>query len=142
MMVKITEKKRKGFTLLEALTASVILGMAVVTLSGISTRCISQIQLNQQYEQAWQILDRQLTMIGAMGIEEFIMQGTMEGEINSVAKESDEANEPMYYWQVQTSSEPIDNLYKVDITVQWVMDKKGHTISATTLLDGQAGLVL
>ena len=140
-MVKITRKNRKGFTLLEALVASVVLGMAVVTLSGMSTRCISQIRLNQQYEQAWGILDRQLAVIGVMGIEEFIIQGIMEGEIGPEGKESGEANELMYHWQVQTESEQIDNLYKVDITVQWVMDKKRHTISAATLLDGQIGLI-
>ena len=133
------EKERNGFTLLEALVASMILGMAVVALIAINTRCQARTRLNRQYEQAWQALDRQLTMIEAMGIEEFITQGIMEGEISN---EAEEKAQTLYSWEVETQSEEIDNLYRVNITVRWVTDNKPHVISAATLSNGKGGGIL
>jgi len=126
---------RNGFTLIEALVACVVLSAAVVTISGISTRCLNQTRLNMEYEQAWQALDQQLKMIDVMGIEEFIRQGVTEGDIEG---EGDDQDQSRYHWDVQTESEEIDNLYRVKLTIRWNSDNKVRSVSAMTLLNGRS----
>jgi len=125
---------RNGFTLVEALVACVVLSAAVVTISGISTRCLNQTRLNMEYEQAWQALDQQLKIIDVMGVEEFILQGVTEGDIEG---EGDEQDQSRYHWDVQTEREEIDNLYRVRLTVRWNSDNKVRSVSAMTLLNGR-----
>jgi len=124
-----------GFTLIEALVACVVLSAAVVTISGISTRCLNQTRLNMEYEQAWQALDQQLKMIDVMGIEEFIRQGVTEGDIEG---EGDNQDQSRYHWDVQTEREGIDNLYLVKLTIQWNSDNKVRSVDAMTLLNGRS----
>ena len=128
---------RNGFTLIEALVACVVLSAAVVTISGISTRCLNQTRLNMEYEQAWQALDQQLKIIDMMGIEEFIRQGVMEGDIENEG-EGDNQDQSRYHWDVQTESEEIDNLYLVKLTIRWNSDNKVRSVAAMTLLNGQS----
>ncbi len=54
---------RKGFSLIEAIIAAVILSFAVMALSGICTRSLTSVRTNRDYEQAWEVLDRQLETI-------------------------------------------------------------------------------
>jgi len=122
-----------GFTLVETILASVILCGAVLALGAISTRCLSETRLNRQYEVAAALLDRQLTMIDYVGIEEFTELGQMEGEL--------EEFEPGYYWRVVTEPQGIDNLYQVSITVRWVERNRQHSISVDTMLNGKGMLI-
>lgn len=131
-----SKKKRKqqyGFTLVEALVAGVILSGAVMTLAGLSSRCLSRTRFNQEYEQAWQVLDRQLTLIDMMGIDEFVKEGITEGEIPGL----DRQEQPRYRWQADIQSEPENYLYLVTMRIQWRLDHTWHTISACAMFDGQ-----
>lgn len=132
-MSKCIWKRQNGFTLVEALVASVILGGAVMTLAGLSSRCLSRTRFNQEYEQAWQVLDRQLTLIDMMGIDEFVNEGITEGEIPGLDREV----QPRYRWQAEIQSEPDDYLYRVTMRVEWRLDNTWHTISACAMFDGQ-----
>ena len=129
---------RNGFTLIEALVACVVLSAAVVTISGISTRCLNQTRLNMEYEQAWQSLDRQLKMIDVIGIEEFVRQGITEGDIEGEGdSEGNDQDQSRYHWDVQTEREEIDNLYRVKLTIQWNSDNKVRSVSVMTFLNGR-----
>jgi hypothetical protein len=97
-----------------------------------TTRALSRIRLNRQRETAAALLDKHLSMIDTMGVEEFIMLGRTEGEFEE---------EPGYYWKVVTASQGIDYLYKVTITVAWVERNRPHSISADTMLDGTGQLL-
>jgi Tfp pilus assembly protein PilV len=123
----------RGFTLVETILASVILCGAVLTLGAIGTRCLGQTRLNRQYEVAATLLDKQLTMIDYVGIEEFIELGQMEGEF--------EEFEPGYHWKVVTASQEIDNLYLVRITVSWVERKRPYSVSVDTMFNGKGILI-
>ncbi|MCF7958995.1 MAG: prepilin-type N-terminal cleavage/methylation domain-containing protein, partial [Phycisphaerae bacterium] len=72
-----------GFTLIEVLTASVILAIAVTTICSLSARSLSQTRRSLDLEQAWQMMDRQFTLIEQMGIKDFIERGVSEGEIEA-----------------------------------------------------------
>lgn len=123
-----------GFTLVEMITASVILSAAVLTLGAIGTRSLSETKLNRHYELAAALADRQLTLIDHIGIENFIESGRMEGDF--------EEFEPTYHWQVATGLRDIDNLYLVNITVSWIERNRLHSVSVDTMLNGTGGIVV
>lgn len=122
-----------GFTLIEALVASVLLGSGVMVVCGITTRCVGQVRLNRQYEQAWDLLDRQLLMIEGIGVGDFLLEGQSEGEILGV--------EPKMYWRATMMEQQQDKLYIVEMLVWWAGDKKRvHQVSAQTLMDDDGGI--
>lgn len=127
------KRNKRGFTLVETITASVILCGAVLAVGAISTRSLGETRLNRQYEVAAALADRQLTMIDHIGVEVFIDSGQTEGDF--------EEFEPGYHWKVVTESQAIDNLYLVNITVSWVELKRPYSISVDTMLNGTGMLV-
>jgi len=122
------KRNRKGFTLVEAAVASTILCGAVLTVGAISTNSLSSTRLNRQYEVAASLIDKQLSLIDYIGIDEFIDIGQMEGSFEEI--------EPGYYWEVVTEYQDIDSLYLVTITVTWVDRKRPYSLSVDTMLDG------
>lgn len=122
------KKNRKGFTLVEAAVASTILCGAVLTVGAISTMSLSGTRLNRRYETATALIDKQLSLIDYVGIDEFIELGQMEGDF--------EGYEPGYHWEVATEYQDIDSLYLVTITVTWIDRKRPYSLSVDTMLDG------
>ena len=118
-----------GFTLLEALVASVMLAGAVVTLCGINTRCLSQTRLNRAYDEAWHILDRQMTLIEYSGIDAFIDEDVAGGEIEQFGR--------TYNWQAAVSTLEIGNLYRVTLAVSWEFGSRTYSVQATTEFNGK-----
>jgi hypothetical protein len=127
-MMAWTKTNRKGFTLVEAAVASTILCGAVLTVGAISTSSLSGTRLNRQYEVAASLIDKQLSLIDYIGIDEFIELGQMEGSFEEI--------EPGYHWEVVTEYQEIDSLYLVTITVTWVDRKRPYSLSVDTMLDG------
>lgn len=123
-----SKTNRKGFTLIESAVASTILCGAVLTVSAISTSSLSGARVNRQYEAAASIIDKQLSMIDYIGIEEFIEIGKMGGDIEEI--------EPGYHWEVTTEYQDIDSLYLVTITVSWVNGNRPYALTVDTMLNG------
>ncbi len=123
-----SKTNRKGFTLVETAVAGTILCGAVLTISAISTRAVSGTRINRQYEVAAALIDKQLSLIDYIGIDEFIDIGNMEGDFNEI--------EPGYHWQVVTEYQDIDSLYLVTITVSWVNHNHPYSLTVDTMLDG------
>ena len=121
---------RKGFTLTEALVSCVILTGALITLSAVITRSMTNIRHNRQKEVAWQVLDRQLTTIDSMGIDLFVDEGITSGEI--------EESGATFNWEIEIYQEDIDNLYQVDIRVTWLELSKFHQIAASARFNGMS----
>lgn len=123
-----TKINKKGFSLIETLVASAILSGAVLTVGAISTSSLSGTRLNRQYEVAALLIDKQLSLIDYVGIDEFVELGQMEGDFEEI--------EPGYHWEVVTEYQDIDSLYLVTITVSWINGKRPYSISVDTMLDG------
>lgn len=119
---------KKGFSLIETLVASAILSGAVLTLGAISTMSLSGTRLNRRYEMALSLIDKQLSLIDYVGIDEFVELGQMEGVFEEI--------EPEYHWEVVTEYQDIDSLYLVTITVSWVDGNRPYSLSVDTMLDG------
>jgi Zn-dependent alcohol dehydrogenase len=120
--------KHGGFNLVEALVATVILSGAVLTLGAIGTNALSGTRLHRHYEVAAALIDKQLTLIDYLGIDQFIEAGQMEGIVEEL--------EPGYVWSVTTEYQGVDNLYLVGITVSWLEGSRPYRVSAQTMLDG------
>ena len=132
MSTTVKRRSSGGFTLVEALVASVILAAAVLVLCSLSTRCLSRVSLNQEYERAWQLLDQQLMVIKSVGLDEFIAEDITEGEVQTGPDQQDRSK---YYWKIDLASEPLDQLYRVTLTIRWLIHNRWHEISAQTLLN-------
>lgn len=117
-----------GFSLIEALLATVILSGSVLALASISTNALNDTTLNRHYETAAGIIDEHLSLIDCIGIDQFLKRDQLEGENTDL--------EPGYRWEVTTEYEGTDNLYIVTITVTWLEGKRPYSIKAKTMLDG------
>ena len=138
-MMIFARKNRKAFSLLETIVASLLLSSGVGTLCALSTRSLTAVKSNREYEHAWELLDRQLTFIDYMGIEEFIELGQTSGRFG----EEDDKGQA-YFWEAEIEEGTSDYLYHVDITVFWGPEGRADSgrISASTALDGIGSLFL
>lgn len=125
-----SQAKHSGFSLVEAIVASVILSAAVLALGAISTNAVRDVSLNRHYEVAASVIERQLNLIDFAGIDQFLEQGVTEGVYEDL--------EPGYHWQVETEYQGIDGLYLVTITVTWLEGKRPRQVTAQTMLNGTA----
>jgi len=120
--------KSGGFNLVEALAATMILSSAVLTLGAIGTNALSSTRLHRHYEVAAALIDRQLSLIDYMGIDQLIQTGQTEGIVEEL--------EPGYQWSITTEYQGVDNLYLVGITVGWLEGKRPYRVTAQTMLNG------
>jgi prepilin-type N-terminal cleavage/methylation domain-containing protein len=121
-------KKSKGFTLVEVIAASALLAAGVVVIAAITSRSLDTLRLNAEYSRAWEVLDRQLAIVGYIGIDTIVQKGITKGNITE--------GDTDYAWSVAITDELYDKLKRVDITVGWVKGGRVRSISASTMLDG------
>lgn len=129
-MIAIHRHTRPAFTLIEALAACMILAASLVALIGLNTRAVRSLVWVGQYDAAWQVLDRQLTLIDRMGIDAFMEQGVTAGQT--------EQDGAVYHWSVATQTESIDALVTVEVTVSWQTMNRRHSVAAQTRFNGQS----
>ena len=120
--------RKKGFTLVETLVASTIMCGAVLAIGAICSRSLTNTRLNRRYETALSLINRQLSIIDYLGIDEFLNIGEMDGEF--------EGYEPRYTWNVLTQYDNIDSLYFLTITVSWLEHTRVHSVSVDTMFNG------
>jgi Tfp pilus assembly protein PilV len=127
------KRNSKGFNLVETLVAGAILSGTVLTVGAISTRALTGTKLNRQYETAASLIDKQLSLIDYMGIDQFVELGQTEGVFEDF--------EPGYQWQATTEYQGVDSLYLVTLTVTWVDRNRPYSLSAQTMFDGESTYV-
>ena len=128
-----TKRNKRAFTLVEMVTASSILSGAVLILVAITTRSMTNTRLNRQYEIAASIIERQLSLLDYVGIDEFIELGRADGVVEDF--------EPGYHWEATTEYQGIDSLYLVTITVTWIERNRPYSVSVQTRLNGMSTYV-
>jgi Tfp pilus assembly protein PilV len=126
--------RRSAFSLIETVVATLILSGAVVALGGISTNVLRQSLLNRHYEAAASVIERQLTLIDAVGIDAFIEADQLDGIYDQA--------EPGYRWSVETEFKDVDDLYLVTMSVEWMEGTRPYRVTAQTMFDGANGLTL
>ncbi len=128
-----TKRNKRGFTLVEMIAASSILSGAVLVLVAITTRSMTGTRLNRQYETAASIIEKQLSLLDYIGIDEFIELGRADGVVEDL--------EPGYHWEATTEYQGIDSLYLVTITVTWMERNRPYSVSVQTRLNGMSTYV-
>ena len=122
------DRNKKSFTLIETVVAALLLSISVVLLAGISVRSLQTARSISLYEQAWDLVNRQFTMVDYIGISTFIENAPTEGTF--------EANGIEYDWTLNISEAHLEYLYDVTVTVGWNDDRRYKTIQAQTRFSG------
>ena len=132
-MSRVNGHRARGFSLIEIVTASTLLSLGVVTICTLSVRNVKRIHDNQQEEMAWDVLDRQLTMIDYVGVDEFLQMGRFEGTLGG-------EDSPMgeYQWKAAVEAGSYTGSYNVAMVISWGPESHPQQISAMTILMGTA----
>jgi hypothetical protein len=122
------KRNKKSFTLIETIAAALLLSLSVVVLAGISIRSLQMARSITVYEQAWDLADRQLTIVDYIGVRKYILSGPTEGQYKGDGIKFD--------WTLKISETTLDFLYDVTVTVGWVEQRGYKKIEIQTRLSG------
>ena len=122
------KSNKKSFTLIETIAAALLLSLSVVVLAGISVNSLRTARSITINEQAWDLVDRQITMVDYIGIRKYILSGPTEGRF--------EGNGTTFDWKLSVSEATLDFLYEVTVTVGWIEQQRYKKIQAQTRLSG------
>jgi len=122
--------KTSGFSLVETLVAGTILSGTALAVLATSTMSIGTTRLNRQYERAASLVEKQLSLIDFIGIDDFVDGGEVEG--------ISEEYETPYHWQVESEYQDIDSLYRLTMTVTWVDRNRPRRLVVETMLNGES----
>ena len=117
-----------GFTLIEVIAASALLALGVVVVAAITSRSVDSLRLNTEYARAWEILDRQLTIIDHVGVDTIAERQMTEGNFREGDTE--------YRWWLTMTDDIYDKLKRVDIVLTWERGGRTRKISASTMFNG------
>ena len=130
-MKKLCGQSGKGFSLIEMIVASIILSGAVVALCAVGNKSMTGVKRNRGYEVAWELIDRQLTMIDYMGIEDFIEMARFDGQFGD-----EDGSGSVHYWSARIQEGASDNIYDVTLTISWGPETRRRSIAASTRFNG------
>lgn len=122
------KSNRNSFTLIETLAATLLLGLSVVVLAGISVNSLRTARSITMDEQAWDLADRQLTMVDFIGVRNYLLSGPARGTF--------EGEGVAFGWTLDISETTLDFLYDVTVTVSWMQQQRHKQIEAQTRLSG------
>ncbi len=91
---------------------------------------IGTTRLNRQYERAASLVEKQLSLIDFIGIDDFVDAEEVEGIC--------EEYETPYHWQVESEYQDIDSLYRLTVTVTWVDRNRPRRLVVETMLNGES----
>lgn len=125
---------RRGVSLLETVLAASLLGGAVMTVCGLSAGSLRSVRLNQEYEKAWDYIERQLTLIDLVGVEAMLQSGQSGGQFESL-------DGRIWRWNVQISETGITSLYDVVVRVEWDGAGRLRRIECRTRMTGRTSTI-
>lgn len=100
-------------------------------IAAICTRCLGSVRSDAVYEIAIDVADRQLAVVDAMGVDEFLEQGSDEGTM--------QADGVDFSWRVGVEETAIDTLYRVGVSVSWDDRGKSRRVELVTRICNDEG---
>ena len=123
---------RRGFTIVEALVAGVILALSAVALGATVSHCMRSLTLARDYQRAAELLDETFTKIDIIGPAQLYYEGPTEG----ICREPHER----FTWQATIDPRTEGSLYEVTVRISWPNPAGGSRhVEAQTLLNDPAG---
>ncbi len=121
---------RRGVSLLETILAASLLGGAIMTVCSLAAGSLRSVRLNQEYEKAWDYIERQLVLIDMIGADAFLKSGKTGGQFESLDGRT-------WRWNVAIVQSPITSLYEVSIIVEWEGSGRLRRVECRTRLCGK-----
>jgi hypothetical protein len=83
-------------------------------------------QVCQQYEKAWDVLDRQMVLLEQVGVASLASRPNLSGVID------DPQSEIQWQWRMEIEPLEVEELYALTLTVQWVSEGRVRRIQCDT----------
>lgn len=112
-------QKNKGFSLVEVLVAAGLLAVTTVTICTLGAKSLSAMRVCQEYEKAWDMLDRQMTLFEQVGAANLADQANLSGVID------DPQSQIQWRWRLSIEPFGVEELYAMALRVEW--DSEGRT---------------
>ena len=125
---------RRGVSLLETVLAASLLGGVIMTVCSLSAGSLRSIRLNQEYEKAWDYIERQLTLIDLVGVQAFQQSGQTGGRFESL-------DGRIWHWNVEISQTGITSLYDVVIQLEWEESGRLRRLQCRTRMTARTATV-
>lgn len=104
---------RPGISLLETIMAAALLAAAVMMVCSLSARSLRSVRLNQEYEKAWDYVNRQMVLVDEAGVGALVQAGGLNGQFDSPDGQS-------WQWTARAEETEIQTLYNVVVEIQWL----------------------
>lgn len=125
-----TQYRCSGISLLETVLAASLLGVAVMTVCSLAAGSLRAVRLNQEYEKAWDYVERQLVLIDMAGVDTLRQSGQTSGQFVS-------QDGRQWRWNVQIAESGITALYDVTLSMEWESGSQPRRIQCRTRLCGK-----
>ncbi|MBN2375426.1 MAG: prepilin-type N-terminal cleavage/methylation domain-containing protein [Sedimentisphaerales bacterium] len=120
------KSRNYGFTLIEALVASLILAIAAVVVCGLCNRCMVNNKRGLEYEQACRLLDEVLDKSATIWRDKLITSEKFSGDFSE--------RYPDYQYQIESELTDDPQLRLVTATVSWQVLDNRYQVSTSTLI--------
>lgn len=120
--------KNKGFSLIEVMIAAGLLATVTVTVCTLGAKSLASMRVCQEYEKAWDVLDRQLILLEQVGVGGLASRPSLSGVIK------DPQSEVEWIWYAIIEPLNVEELYALTLTVEWVSEGRVRRIRCDTRL--------
>jgi len=129
-MQKTEYHRQLGISLLETVLAASLLGIAVMTVCSLAAGSLRAVRLNQEYEKAWDYIERQLVLIDMAGVDTLRQSGQTSGFFTS-------QDGRQWRWTAQIAETGIAALYDVTLSMEWDGGGRPRRVQCRTRLCGK-----
>lgn len=131
-MVKRTPRgEPSGFVLIDAIVASIVLGLALVVVIGLSAEALTSQTRGEQLATAARLADEQLNLVIAVGPEAY--PSVFDSEGRCAAPFGD------YSYRVRIESAPLGEAMPVTVTIQWTAGGRARDLTVETRVAPRLG---
>ena len=124
---KRSRRGHDGFTLVEALSAGMILALAAGVLATAVSSGLRSLELARDFQRAAELVDRTLTKIDLLGPDRLQLEGPREGRFPPP--------DERFSWDTTIQTRAEGHLYEVTVRISWPAVSGHRSVQAQTLLN-------
>jgi prepilin-type N-terminal cleavage/methylation domain-containing protein len=97
--------RNSGFSLIEVMVAAGLLATVTVTVCTLGAKSLASMRVCQEYEKAWDVLDRQMVLLEQIGVANLASRSNLSGVID------DPQSQIQWKWQMNIELLDVEELY-------------------------------